>query len=113
MSGKPRLQLSDDAVALADAQELVAVIVNGDDPRDLFERELGICRFGALQLDGDLLIGGGLAKDRTGVSAAPINRERKPHSAVEAKRLAFGRPKAKGCGRFQRKRSDGNQLSGV
>src|ERR1039458_1413114 len=44
MSGKPRLQLSDDAIALTDAQELVAVIVNGDDPRDLFECELGICR---------------------------------------------------------------------
>jgi hypothetical protein len=39
-----------------------------------------------------------LAKDRTGVSAAPINPERKPHSPVEAKRLAFSRPKAKGCG---------------
>ena len=113
MPGKPRLQLSDDAVTLADAQELVAVIVDGDDPRDLFECELGICRFGALQLDGDLLIGGGLAKDRTGVSATPVNRERKPHSAVEAKRLAFGRPKAKGCGRLQRERSDGNQLGGV
>src|ERR1700734_3773873 len=84
MPGKPRLQLSDDAVALADAQELVAVIVDGDDPRDLFECELGICRFGALQLDGDLLIGGGLAKDRTGISGAAINWERKPHSAVEA-----------------------------
>lgn len=45
------LQLSDDAVALADAQELVAVIVDGDDPRDLFECELGICRFGALQVN--------------------------------------------------------------
>ncbi|MGO9960418.1 MAG: hypothetical protein ACLP50_31325 [Solirubrobacteraceae bacterium] len=107
------MQLSDDAVALADAQELVAVIVDGDDPRDLFECELGICRFGGLQLDGDLLIGRGLAKDRAGVSAAPINRERKPHSPVEAKRLAFGRPKAKGCGRLQRERSNWNQLSGV
>jgi hypothetical protein len=109
MSGKPRLQLSDDAVALADAQELIAVIVDGDDPRDLFECELGICRFGALKFDGDLLIGGGLAKDRTGVAAAPINREGKPHSAVEAKRLTFSRPKAKCRGRLQRKRSDGNQ----
>jgi hypothetical protein len=66
-----------------------------------------------LQLDGDLLIGGGLAKDRTGVSAAPINRERKPHSTVEAKRLAFSRPKAKCRGRLQRERSDGNQSRGV
>jgi len=109
MPGKPRLQLSDDAVAFADAQELVAVIVDRDDPRDLFECDLGICRFGALQLDGDLLIGGGLAKDHTGVSAAPVNRERKPHGPVESKRPAFGRPKAKGCGRLQRKRSNGNQ----
>jgi hypothetical protein len=54
-----------------------------------------------------------LAKDRTGVSATPVNRERKPHSPVEANWLAFSRPKAKGCGRFQRKRSNGNQLSGV
>ena len=107
------MQLSDDAVTLANAEELVAVIVDGDDPRDLFECELGICRFVALQLDGDFLIGGGLAKDRTGVSATPVNRERKPHRTVEAKRLAFGRPKAKGCGRLQRKRSNGNQLSGV
>jgi hypothetical protein len=57
MSGKPRLQFSDDVVALADAQELVAVIVN-----DLLVCELGICRFGALQLDGNLLIGVGLAE---------------------------------------------------
>src|SRR5580700_8993919 len=60
MSGKPHLQLSDDAVALADAEELVAVIVDGDDPRDLFECELGICRSGVLELDGDFPIGGGL-----------------------------------------------------
>jgi hypothetical protein len=81
MSGKPRLQFSDDAVALADAQELDAVIVN-----DLFKCKLGICRFGALQLDGDLLIGAGLAETAPAYPLPPINRERKPHRTVEANR---------------------------
>jgi len=74
MPGKPRLQLSDDAVGSPTPRNR-CVIVDGDDPRDLFECELGICRFGALQLDGDLL----MAADGEGPHRRiryPINRER-------------------------------------
>ena len=113
MSGKSRLQLSDDAVTLADAEELVAVIVDGDDPRDLFQCEFGMGRFVALQLDGDFLIGAYWRSTAPAYPLPPSTGNASRIAPSNAKRLAFSRPKAKGCGRLQRKRSDGNQSRGV
>jgi hypothetical protein len=85
LSGMRALQRAKHRVALANRQERFAVMVEREDPRNLADRDAGVCAIIGREFDLDGTIGFGLAQRRRRIPSASVSGEGEPHDSVKGR----------------------------